>query len=36
MRGPVDSEAEKTRIATLAREAAGVKNLNNQLEIDRD
>ncbi|MFH0343697.1 MAG: BON domain-containing protein [Chromatiales bacterium] len=36
LRGPVDSEAEKTRIAILAQEAAGVTNLNNQLEIDRD
>lgn len=36
LRGPVDSEAEKTRIVKLAQEAAGVKNLDNQLEIDRD
>lgn len=36
LRGPVDSEAERTRIVKLAREAAGVQDLNNQLEIDRD
>ena len=33
LRGVVRSEAEKTDIETRARSVAGVKNVNNQLEI---
>ncbi len=35
LRGPVESEAEKTTIDKLARQAAGVKQVQNQLEIER-
>ncbi len=35
LRGPVESEAEKTTIGKLARQAAGVKQVQNQLEIER-
>ena len=35
LRGPVESEAEKTTIDKLARQAAGVTQVQNQLEIDR-
>jgi hyperosmotically inducible periplasmic protein len=33
LRGPVKSEAEKTSIASKAKQIAGVKNVENQLEI---
>jgi hyperosmotically inducible periplasmic protein len=33
LRGPVKSEKEKTNIASKARQIAGVKNVDNQLEI---
>jgi len=33
LRGPVKSEAEKTNIAAKAQQIAGVKNVENQLEI---
>lgn len=33
LRGPVKSEAEKTTIATLAQNTAGVQRVDNQLEI---
>ena len=36
LRGPVDSEAEKTKIAKLAQRAAGVRKVDNQLEVDVD
>jgi hyperosmotically inducible protein len=32
--GPVESQAEKTKIGELARKAAGVKRVNNQLEVE--
>jgi osmotically-inducible protein OsmY len=35
LRGPVDSEAERSRIAETARGVAGVMKVNNQLEIAR-
>ncbi len=35
LRGPVESEAEKTTIGELARQAAGVTQVQNQLEIER-
>ncbi|MDQ3563500.1 MAG: BON domain-containing protein [Pseudomonadota bacterium] len=35
LRGPVESEAEKTTIDKLARQAAGVTQVQNQLEIER-
>jgi hyperosmotically inducible protein len=34
LRGPVESQAEKTKIGELARKAAGVKRVNNQLEVE--
>ena len=33
LRGPVKSEAEKTNIESKAKQIAGVKNVENQLEI---
>ena len=33
LRGPVKSEAEKTKIAELAKAAAGQAKLENQLEV---
>ena len=33
LRGPVKSEAEKTKIESKAKQIAGVKNVENQLEI---
>ena len=33
LRGPVESQAEKAKIGKLARKAAGVKRVNNQLEV---
>ena len=33
LRGPVKSEAEKTNIAAKAQQVAGVKNVENQLEV---
>jgi len=33
LRGPVNSEDEKSEIATLAQNAPGVKRVDNQLEI---
>ena len=33
LRGPVKSEAEKTNIVAKAQQIAGVKNVENQLEI---
>jgi hyperosmotically inducible protein len=33
LRGPVKSEAEKNRIAEKAKQTAGVKSVDNQLEI---
>ena len=33
LRGPVKSEAEKTNIAAKAQQIAGVKNVENQLEV---
>jgi hyperosmotically inducible protein len=33
LRGPVKSEAEKNSIAAKAKETAGVKSVDNQLEI---
>ncbi|HWB78941.1 MAG TPA: BON domain-containing protein [Nannocystaceae bacterium] len=33
LRGPVNSETEKTTIATLAQNTAGVQRVDNQLEI---
>ncbi len=33
LRGPVKSEKEKTNIASKAKQIAGVKNVDNQLEI---
>lgn len=35
LRGPVDSEAEKTKIADYAHKAQGVKRVDNQLEINK-
>jgi len=35
LRGPVESKAEKTTIGNLARQAAGVQEVQNQLEIER-
>jgi osmotically-inducible protein OsmY len=34
LRGPVDSPAEKTKIDELAREVQGVKQIDNQLEVN--
>jgi hyperosmotically inducible periplasmic protein len=36
LRGPVDNTAERTKIAQLAEKTAGVKRVENQLEIDAD
>jgi osmotically-inducible protein OsmY len=36
LRGPVKSAAERTKIAQLAEKAAGVKRVDNQLEINAD
>jgi len=33
LRGPVDSQAEKDRIAAIARGVAGVTSVNNELEV---
>jgi len=33
LRGPVKSDAEKSNIANKAKQVAGVKNVDNQLEI---
>ena len=33
LRGPVKSESEKTNIAAKAQQIAGVKNVENQLEV---
>lgn len=35
LRGPVNSEAERTRVATLARQVQGVKRVDNQLELNK-
>jgi hyperosmotically inducible periplasmic protein len=34
LRGAVENQAEKTKIGELARKAAGVKRVNNQLEVE--
>ncbi|MGH8584942.1 MAG: BON domain-containing protein [Gammaproteobacteria bacterium] len=36
LRGPVDNTAERTTIGQLAEKAAGVKRVDNQLEINAD
>jgi hyperosmotically inducible periplasmic protein len=36
LRGPVESTAERTKIAQLAEKTAGVKRVDNQLEINAD
>ncbi|MGH8564351.1 MAG: BON domain-containing protein [Gammaproteobacteria bacterium] len=36
LRGPVDSTAERTTIGRLAEKTAGVKRVDNQLEINTD
>ena len=36
LRGPVDNAAERTKIAQLAEQTAGVKRVDNQLEINAD
>jgi hyperosmotically inducible periplasmic protein len=36
LRGPVKSQAEKAKIGKLARKAAGVKRVNNQLEVESE
>jgi len=33
LRGPVESDASKTKIAALAKDAVGVKSVENQLEV---
>jgi osmotically-inducible protein OsmY len=33
LRGPVESEESKSKIAALAKEAAGVQSVDNQLEV---
>lgn len=33
LRGPVESEASKVAIASIAKDATGVKNVDNQLEV---
>lgn len=33
LRGPVESDASKTKIAALAKDAVGVKSVDNQLEV---
>ncbi|MCA1852521.1 MAG: BON domain-containing protein [Beggiatoa sp.] len=36
LRGPVESRAERTTIGQLAEKTAGVKRVDNQLEINAD
>ncbi len=36
LRGPVENEAERTTIGRLAEKTAGVKRVDNQLEINAD
>jgi osmotically-inducible protein OsmY len=36
LRGPVKSSGEKTTIAGIARKAAGVKRVDDQLEVERN
>ena len=36
LRGPVEDGAEKQRIADLARQVAGVRSVDNQLEVTGD
>lgn len=36
LRGPVKSPAEKTTIASLAKQANGVKRVDDQLEVERE
>ena len=36
LRGPVESAEEKARIGALAAEAAGVKRVDNQVEVETD
>jgi hyperosmotically inducible periplasmic protein len=36
LRGPVKTEKEKTNIGALARKTAGVKRVDNQLEIEKN
>jgi hyperosmotically inducible periplasmic protein len=36
LRGPVESTTERTKIAQLAEKTAGVKRVDNQLEINAD
>lgn len=36
LRGPVESEGEKQRVADLARGVAGVRAVDNQLEVSGD
>jgi hyperosmotically inducible protein len=36
LRGPVDNTAERTTIGQLAEKTAGVKQIDNQLEINAD
>jgi osmotically-inducible protein OsmY len=35
LRGPVDSEQERTRIVAKAEQLAGAKKVNNQLEVKK-
>jgi len=36
LRGPVENEAERTTIGRLADKTAGIKRVDNQLEINAD
>ena len=36
LRGPVKSEDEKTTVAGIARKAAGVKRVDDQIEVERN
>ena len=36
LRGPVKNDAEKTTVAGIARKAAGVKRVDDQLEVERN
>jgi hyperosmotically inducible periplasmic protein len=36
LRGPVATPEEKTRIAAIAAQTAGVKRVDNQLEVDQE
>jgi osmotically-inducible protein OsmY len=36
LRGPVENEGERQRIAELARGVTGVRNVDNQLEVSGD